>query len=308
MEFMRYVRALIRRWPVVAGLAVAGALTGYLIGPSSAGSPAAQKNYFRATTTLIAQRAATSTEGNTPAQGPSPQQTAFLVTTGDVPIRVAEKLGVQQKDFANRVQGQAFAQLDTIDITAVSATSDEAVRLADTFASELIAKLLTDAQTASDARRDDALSKLDLVKAQMDEFDAKIAANPPDVELLKQQRDSMSNQYRVAYDRYQAVVVNAGEPSAGYRVLQTAEGVRITSAEYDARVKDAQEGPKQQTNVQNASDKTFVTPSAGIGPVTRAGLGGLLGLVLGIGLVLLLDHFDTRLRTKDGSSGRSAAR
>ena len=299
MEFMRYVRALVRRWPVVAGLAVAGALTGYLIGPSSAGSPAAQKNYFRATTTLIAQRPATTGDANTSQPGPSAQQTAFLVTTGDVPIRVAEKLGVQPKDFANRVQGQAYAQLDTIDITAVSATSDEAIRLADTFAAELIAKLLNDAQSASDARRDDALARLDAVNKQMSDLDAKIASNPPDLDRVKAERDSLTNQYRVAYDRYQAVVVAAGEPSAGYAILQSASAERITSAEYDARVKEAQDGPKQQTTAANANDKAFVAPSAGVGPVTRAGIGGILGLVLGIGLVLLLDHFDTRLRTKD---------
>ena len=43
----------------------------------------------------------------------------------------------------------------------------------------------------------------------------------------------------------------------------------------------------------------MVKPTESTGPATRAALGGFTGLALGVGLVLLLDRFDPRLRRRE---------
>ena len=119
MDLLAYFRVLRRHWRLIVAVTVAGAALGVastLLDRSSS----TKQTYFRATHTLVIDNT-TKADGAAPRQYGNPAQMAILATTGDVPSRVADKLGTTEsgRELATRISTTVNADSDTLDITAI---------------------------------------------------------------------------------------------------------------------------------------------------------------------------------------------
>lgn len=203
---------------------------------------------------------------------------ALLGGTGVIPERVAERLGVDVAPavLASEVSVTADSKLGTLTVTSTDADGERAALLANTFAEEIVSYLSEriEADRIADLAR--ATARVDRLQARARELDAAIAPLPIDSidrRLLSAERDAVLAQLPGAIQEVQQSSVPASSP--GLSTLQAAVPVPV------------------------ASDEPVFTP-----PTDRSGrllTAALVGLVLGIGLALAADRFDTRVRSRRGA-------
>jgi len=298
MDLLAYFRVLRRHWRLIVAVTVAGAALGAastLLDRSSS----SKRTYFRATHTLVF-------DGNTSAEGTSarhyanPAVVAILATTGDVPERVAEKLGTKEspRELAARVSTVVNGDSDTLEVTAIDPNAPRAVLLADTFSDELIASLTAkelDEFTKSLNSLDDRVTT---AQAERDRLLPLVLTNPQDA-FTQSQYAAAASIYGNRVSQY-LTMQNAGAPTPAVSTLEPAQSVPIGSGEYDALLSAGESGRNHFQAVGTAN--TFVAPASGSSfddPVSRGVLGGLLGLLAGVGLALVADKLDRRLRTRE---------
>lgn len=304
----QYLSAVRRRWYLVLLPAVLGALLGWFsVTPpptveDSTGVtvPIPRTDYFRATHVLIRDSSSSEQSGT---QSPvSLSQAAYLVNTGQVPVRVAEQLGLDVDDVEASLLGLPREQVSSIEVQAVGEDSAEVVAMADAAAAELLVVLKSQADAEAAANRDQVVARLDDLDRQISELNAQIATLPPNLTQLEAQQRSLSNQYSLVFEQFTALA-NSPEPGAGLVSLEGAKPEEISEATYDQTRRTIREGADYvtgtPTTVPEGSTDVEESPEEGASRLTRAVLGGLVGLALGIGLVLLLDRFDGRLRRRD---------
>ena len=295
-----YVSALRRRWYiVVVPVIVLGAL-GLLTSPSVAG-PApilVGKRYYQATHVLIDETQGSSTGTAVPV---NLSQAAYLVNTGEVPETVAKKLDIPLDEVASSVIGFPRAQVVSVEVQAVGTDPDRVIALADASADELLVVLLARAQKDFDTQRDRVLTQLGQLNDDISELNDQIAADPPNRSQLDAQQRSLNNQYSLVYEKF-TQLANAQEPSAGLTSIEGAKAISITEKAYERTRKTIRERPDYVTGDQKVAVAEESSAVAGTGegasPATRAIVGGLTGLAIGLGLVLLLDRYDSRLRRR----------
>lgn len=159
MEPVDYLRAMRQRWILIVALTLFGAVAAFA---TSSGDPAPS---YQATHILI--------------QDSSPDQVqvdlaraAFLVTSGEVPVRVAEKLGEDPRQVLDGVTALTDVELNGLRITADEATPKRAAEVSDTFARELIGVLDEKAQLAKE-------SQLKIQRQVVSDLQTQLAAAPP---------------------------------------------------------------------------------------------------------------------------------
>jgi len=116
------------------------------------------------------------------------------------------------------------------------------------------------------------------------------------------------NNYTRTYERFQSIA-NAGDPTSNLSTLQTAEAERISKSEYDARLTAGRLGQNRvradvlSDGTSTNNEPVAATSSSGAGrfesPFSRGLLGGLLGLLVGVGIALVADRVDRRVRTRE---------
>ncbi|MGH2661329.1 MAG: polysaccharide biosynthesis tyrosine autokinase [Actinomycetota bacterium] len=271
MDATELARAVRRRWAVAVVtvvVALGAALATILVVP--AGPPVRR---YGATAVLLA--AEGSTEGSYGAGSYNMSTLAGLATVGDVPRRVAEVLAAPDPvEMSRKVRAFGDENTGFLRITAKSTDPEEARVLADTYATELV--VFIDTRLAeTNAREADALKgQIDALKAQVADLDRQIDLqdgidndNPP--ANLVAERDAKVAQYTLLFQRYQELIGASG-----------GSGLQI---------------------VQNATPR--VLPEEGFVQVRswpgRVIIGVVLGLLAGLGIVLLLERFDTRIHTKE---------
>jgi capsular exopolysaccharide synthesis family protein len=259
-----YVRAVRRRWFEVA-LAVAVALgAGYLV--SSVAPPGPVTRTYEATSVLLV-------SGNQYATGaPSVGALAELTTVGVVPNRVAGQLGTGENgaQLAAGVKAEGDSSAGILKVTAVASRPDQAKALANAFARQLVA-YVRDLQAKAVAQQTGPVQhRLDVLQADIDELDGQIAqAGPLQRSELQAKRDALVRQYGLAYESYQQLATSSTQPLRLSVIPAT--GAREIST-------GGIEPPRSRTS--------------------RMVLAGILGLAIGIILVLILDRFDGRIRTR----------
>jgi Mrp family chromosome partitioning ATPase len=301
MDVVAYLRILRRHWGVILAAVLVGALVGAATTLLQADPPAEQRGYYKATNTQFFDLSSR-TDGTRPVYT-NIDQMAVLLTTGDVPKRVADELGGDPKELVTHIMVTSNGTLATLDITAVDRDPEQAVRLADTFAEQLTASIQNVEQTRINQTRDDTIQRLDSVQAQINALDAQIAARPPNVDLLTAQRNSLVNQYRTTYERFQAIA-NSDAVSTPLSTLQSAEAEEITKSEYDARILKGRLGENRVRAdlISDSTDPAATSSSSTTNldsPVARGVLGGFIGLILGISLAFVLERADRRLRLRE---------
>lgn len=312
VQLKRYLRALQRRWPVVLVTLLIGALVGWastLGATAQSGRIRPESTFYRASHILIADQSQTDPRtGSSETAGTSLSQAAFLVTTGEVPTRVADRLRIPVEEVTSNVKAQALADVSSLSVTAIGSDPEQAVTLANTSAEELV-KMLAESNTERyNQSRDEVLKRLDNLKATRSDLEQQIRANPGSANMLNAQLDSVINQYRLTYEQFQQLAAERA-PSAGMHTIESGSPVAIDSGEY-ATLKQlylsepgldsgAASGKAATTTTTTAKDgRASAAASTPPSAVSRAGAGALLGLGLGLGLVFLLDKYDTRLRRR----------
>jgi succinoglycan biosynthesis transport protein ExoP len=229
-------------------------------------SPPKATETYDATNILLVEAA----EGQGNAADADPQVVAMRTTVGEVPVRAAAKLGHtgDPATLAAQVSAVADQASNTVSITASDGDPQRAALIANTFSQEVVAYLQEQqaAETAADAQAD-ANREGDL-RAQIAELDEAIADEPNNIATLTAERDALDRQLGQLLELQQ------------------------------------QAAPVQYTVLQPATTASPQDLLPGISREQRLLLAGLIALVLGLGLALVLDRSDNRLRTRRETAAR----
>lgn len=291
--------ALRRWWYLLAAFTVVGAGLGWVSAPappSADGPVVSGPQHHRAVHTLLVDRIV---QDDTPSVDLS--QAAYLVLTGDIPEAVAEDLKLELDEVEGYVLGVARPDVSSIEIRAVGTDPGRVTALADSTADALLAYLSDQARRAFEADRDEVVLELDRLDQELADLSGRIALNPPNLTQLEAQYQSLSNQYRLVYERFTQLAARTGD-DLSLRSLGPAKLTEITEDEYRSvrlQIRDGLPSQGAASTDQGGGLLDEGTPAPGVGAPTRAAVGGLVGLAAAVGLVLLLDRFDTRLRSRD---------
>lgn len=286
MEIVNYLRILRRRWQLVLALGVVGLAIGFAT--SLIGGPANEAVLYRGTHTLI------SSDNSAPLQ-----QLKGLTTQGEVPKRVAEKLGGQPVALAAQVTVDARPELGMLQINGVAADPRRAEQIADTFATELVAF-----QGELDIRkRDSNIANLqkerDRLSAEYDQVLKDGAADPSRQEFYLEKRDELlkqDEQVETQIDQIRKAPVKGALTTSS-----TAEAVPISGAAVAQMLQNSVTSSKAGSSSTSSDDQlnAALGNGPGLSTTSRAGLGTALGLVLGAALALVIERLDPRIRTKE---------
>jgi Mrp family chromosome partitioning ATPase/capsular polysaccharide biosynthesis protein len=296
MELVHYFRVLRRRWRMIFALTVVGALIGL-------GSLLLTKNdptvsYYAAKQTLTS-------SSNTQ----NLATLAALTTTGEVPKRVADRLGGSPAALSAQVVANARTDIGLLEITAVGTDPKRTEQLANTFGEELM-KYTSD---LAQKKRDSAVAALqqqedDLKNQYTTVFQEAQTAPASQQDFLKAQKDSLISQAKNLEDQI-ATSKKAPVEAPTLAITSTAEAVPYSGPAVAKLFEDKANGTGNSKNNSSSGNTSSTAPSldqvgtdfstqSKYGPATRAALGGLAGLILGGVLALVIDRLDPRIRTK----------
>jgi Mrp family chromosome partitioning ATPase/capsular polysaccharide biosynthesis protein len=305
MDLLSYFRILRRHWVlllvfVVVGAAIGGA-TAVASGDTTTGTKS-NASYYKATNTLILRNR--SSASAFPSTFTNLDQIALLATTGPVPTSVAQKLGgsLTGDGVAQRLTTLTQPAAGTLAITAVGQDSEETTTFANTVADQLIAQIKSTDLDAYNQAKSDAEKQVTTIQGKIDDTKAQLAAvpKPANADVLAQQLTALEDQYSQVYGAYQLIEAQDA-PASPVSTLQKASSIPIRSSEYNTRLNQGRLG---QNNLQAGGNSQVAAAAAAAsdsslkGPLPRAVFGGLLGLVLGIGVVMLREHLDRRVRSR----------
>src|SRR5581483_9879145 len=267
MEPIEYLRLFRRRWRLVAACAIVAAVAALVTTPSRSSGGAVQ---YVSDATIVRDASADNAPALTSVQ--------LFMRTGDVPDRVAKRIGYQGNPLrlARSLAFDLDDQLGTLTVTATGSSPEEAADIANAFVEETIAYLGEQAQAERQQSTQQLNDQVNQLQAQLADLDRQIAAaggaGSPSATLLEAQRSAVQSQYGAAFSELQKALT-APTATAGVKVLEPAE----------ADLASVKSGGISAPN------------SRGV----RTVFGGVLGLVLGAVLVLVLERFDTRLVTRE---------
>lgn len=259
VDVAAYVAVLRRRWKFVALSALLGVVVGWFLAPG----PAPKINLsgsgrFEATNTVLQ---------NATDSKVSLERVAYLATLGEVPRRVAQKIGYPNDPMllTSEIQVETDAQVGVIKFKSTETDPALAAQIANTFAAETLAYMADVAGTGLQGQAGD-------LKTKIDQIDEQIRQNPAFQNTLGQQRDQLSRQLADIETRIGQGTANVDtglktiEPAVAREVVDKASPNKLTA--------------KISRPIWVAVIALFVT-------------------VLGAAFAILLDRVDRRLRTKD---------
>jgi len=302
MDLLSYFRVLRRRWLLIVVLTLVGGAIGAASTQLEKSDPKT-RTYYKATNTLYFDPSTNSGSGaGFQSAFQNLDQIAVLVTTGEVPDEAAKALGSDQsgRQLAEHIVTTTNASTSTIDITAAEPSEEDAVATADAFSTALVENL-----TARDLARYNtavaaASKRIDTLRAQSNQYLAQLAATPNDPGA-KSQYDSTTNLLTSAQTDLGQLTAS-GAPVSRLSQLQAAESVPINANEYNARLNLGALGQNHltaNTGTESTDIITASTESTFKGPVSRGVLGAVLGFLAGVGLALLLERLDHRIRSRE---------
>ena len=244
MEPIEYVRALLRRWPIIAVAAFIGSLFAFL-GTDPEPEPIATR--YTATHTLLV----TNTQfGSQSLIGTITfAQVPVFATRGEVPARVAENLGYAGAPaaLAAQVAVEGDESTGTLSFTTENVDPEQAVIIADAFADETVSYLGDRQEEIRQSRQVTAQGDVDRLEAEVIELDGQVstqlaernanrapgapavAADP----ILVSQRDTAIREYSVAYEDYRQLITDQ-TPDLNLTTLERAQPVTLESGGFAA--------------------------------------------------------------------------
>jgi capsular exopolysaccharide synthesis family protein len=271
VEPIDYLRGFVRRWRViVACLVVALSVGWFMTGDIDQTQAAPSGRTFAATTYLLS----TATDGGS-LRGTSNLNTiAALATLPTVPRRVAETMNYagDPEELASLVDILPDIESGLLTITATTDGTPRAMVLANTFAEELI-----------DFLGERTIQETEAVQEEMDQLDRQIE------QLQGESETAISAEDKAAADSE----LNAAEARRAYLQAQLGQlSVQLGS-------------PSGLEIIEPATSREIAPAAGGIqAPISRTLrllIAAAIGLILGIALALLLERFDTKIRTKESA-------
>jgi capsular exopolysaccharide synthesis family protein len=258
-----HIQVLRRRWIIVLAGLVVGAAAGYLTAP---GEDADRPDY-KATTTLIANPALVTSNGN--GRLNNLDTAALLVTTGQVPVRVADRLGLRSADAATRkLVAQADADVGSITITATDRSPELASRRAKVFGEELITAMTGSDRAAYQESLDRANDRVVDLEGDLFAYNNVLRTDTTPDPDLQDERDAIRRELDVAQSTLDQLIAQR-EPKPVLIPIENGPGREV--------------------------DPPGIEPPDG--RVQRGALLGVLGLLLGGAAAFGLDRMDTKIRS-----------
>ncbi len=280
MDAAHYFHVLRRRWYIIAACVVLGLVAGiFVLGDSGSADP--ETRYF-STHTLIYEPAAGE------AGDVSLDQAAYFATLGDVPEAVADRIGGDPLDLATQMGAVANPSLGTLELRAVDPAPDRAIELADTFATELVLYLDSKAQTNRDDQIEELQAQVDNISISYQDEVATAAGLPEAEVAISEARQQAMLIDLTDLERQIEQIQRQPVPSSGLQTLQSAGATKSSPNNAQTFLEERPTEGQLQPRSEQASAST----------IARAGLGGFLGLMVGIGIVLVINRFDPRIMTK----------
>lgn len=298
MDPINYLRVAGGRWRIIVVTCLVGLLAGWVTTPGPA-EVATGGAMVSATHTLLLEAGTSDARGGTES-GQSLEVTALLVQEGPVPERVAAILDSDSPgQLGARVQAITDARVGTVSIVATGTDPDRAAVIANTFASELLAYLVQEAQARYTADLEQEQQLVNELQAQLDGL-------PAPTEGQDAERNALTRRFDDANSRLQTLE-EQGAPTAGFTTLDEASAEEVVPAgsvvaPTDAAERRAEGGQAAATpSADGAAEARVRPPEDPPNRPVRMLLGGAVGLILGVGLALLRERFDTRIRSKEGA-------
>lgn len=266
MEPIEYVDVFRRRWKVIAAMVVVGVALGWFTAP---GRP--PRTNYSATSVVVVNRSA----GQGSAQAVDPLTAKIVegfVLVGEVPKRAAAKVGFDGDPavLAGQLQTEPDDTEQSIQITAVDPDPGTASAVANAFAGELVAFV-------GQRTHDQIAAAIEIATAQADELETRIAALEADLE-----KDPGNSRLKASTDTARRQLLSIGSRVDQLAALDAPGLSRVTLVRPGVPVEVAGKG--------------FSPPT---GRVPRAAVAGAVALLLGLGLALLIDRLDPKIRSKE---------
>ncbi|HEX9891633.1 MAG TPA: polysaccharide biosynthesis tyrosine autokinase [Actinomycetota bacterium] len=264
MEPIDYLRALRRRWTVIASSVVLAGLVAFATTAVVPVGPPVRS--YEARAVLLRTRGFTEQAVNLKA-------IAALTTVGEVPVRVDRRLRDLQSpvQLARAVEVGANTETGQLHITARDPDPERAESLANTFAVELLGFLQDRNEEAADQAITAASETVDQLTREINSLERKVrSASGSRLAIYRAERDAKIRRLSFAYERLQQANVST------LPVLEIIER--------------AQAVPSESSGITAPSSRT-----------ARVLLAAILGLLAGLALALVLERFDTRIRNKQGA-------
>ncbi len=266
MEPIDYIRALIRRWPIIAVASLLGALF-FFVGTDP--KPAPIEVSYRATNTLLVNQAFSGSQ--TLVGSITMAQVPVFATSGEVPRRVAAALKYQGSppELATQVSVNIDTTQNVVTFTSVGNDPQRVKQIADTFAETTIAYLVEKQASDRNIKLETAQLRVSKLEADLKQRNQGLNNDGKDDPVQVAQRDATQQLYQSAYQNLLQ--------------LQDAD-----SADVNLTPQEAAEPIRQETN-------TFTLPRT---RKERVPLGALVGAVLGAVVALLVERLDSRIRDR----------
>ncbi|CAN5847068.1 hypothetical protein BH23ACT1_BH23ACT1_02420 [soil metagenome] len=303
LDAISYFRILAGRWRIIALICFIGLLAGWVTTPGAADRSAT--GGFSATHILRVDTdpsagAGVEAGGGRGQAGSDVGLTALLATTGEVPTRVAAELNADVADLQARVTTDSDPTLGTLSITALDPEANRAAEIADTFALELLELLSERAQERYTAELEEARVVLAELQARLDELPPVASSGRVDVENAE--RAALLQRFTTADQRVQELEAQ-GEPSPRFVTLQEAVPQPAGLGDAAARSSTRQPESARRNAPQDSGSASPAAPAQDLDTApertTRMLIGGAVGLLLGLGLALLRERLDPRIRTRE---------
>lgn len=271
MDSVNYLRAIARHWKSITACVLVALAVGWFVtaGDDRREGPSQPNRVFEATTYLLPSDSFTGRPGGFSSMA----TTATLVTLGQIPRNVAEALGEDDSEaLANQISAAPDDESGMLLITATDARAPRAVLLADTFADELL-EYLAEGTSEEYERLLDEIERLDAEIRDAERAEAR-ATNEEDRTEAADLVVSLEAQ-RSAYElQLGPVAVQVSTDPSGFEIIERARPREIAAT-------DGFEAPQSRS--------------------VRLAIAAAIGLLLGIALALVLERFDTKIRTKDAA-------
>jgi capsular polysaccharide biosynthesis protein len=263
MTTLSPLSGLRRRLWIVVVLGIVGALLGAIPQPQRVEE---QATTFTAVHTMLVN----DVSGLSSSVGVSPNQVVLLATTGEVPKRVAEEIGFtgNPATLASRVTVNFDQPSGALRFQSSDETAETAEQIADTFASVTNSYLIERQTAVHNDRVEASRNRLESFRSQLDELTAQLAFDPGEPRPSGRTRCD-SRQYSLAFEQDQSLSVTPSFLS--FTPLQWAQAVPVV-------------------------DRGLSAPT---GRRTRAVMGMVAGLAIGIAVALLLGRLDRKVRTRE---------
>jgi capsular exopolysaccharide synthesis family protein len=285
MEPINYLRAVRRRWKVILITVLVAGVAAYITTETVAPVDPTPDKTYQAFTTLLPSTSSSVHSGTSGGPGIfNPTILAALVKIQPVAQLVADKIGFEgdARALSRQVNADVEQETGILKIQATAKEAHDAEVLANTFAEQVL--------QYADAQQDGE------IKAQIGPLQEQLQAEK---EKQQAEQNNSSSQSTPSSTGHGGTSTDGGTTST-------------TSATIDqlqsqiAGLKADMEAPIPVTILEKAKAQPVI-PTGLSAPNTRAGrvgLGMLLGLFMGIGLALVVERFDSRVRTKDNAEQR----